>query len=348
VGVIGVPDAKWGSVPVAIVAFRPGRHEDAEALRAFVRERLSSFKVPARVVEVASIPRSPGGKQLRQSLAALASAGVPRHSLAGTTRIETGDGQRLGFRELSGPPGAPTIVLLHATLSTSRQLLRLAGRLRFDYRVLLPDRRGSGTSAMSKPGPVSIARHADDILAVLDAAGADRPVFFGHSFGALMTLEFAARHPDRVAGVVAYEPPYLAISPAILARFAGVGEAVAAAYSAGGPAAAAQFFVRAVAGDDAWERLGPAQQALLEVEGSGALADAAMPDLDPAGLARIGCPVVIATGDNSDDYYAPIADALAIVIPDAHRVRLPGLRHTAPITDPAPIAELIRKSKPGH
>jgi pimeloyl-ACP methyl ester carboxylesterase len=87
---------------------------------------------------------------------------------------------------------------------------------------------------------------------------------------------------------------------------------------------------------------------LLEVEGSGALADAAMPDLDPAGLARIGCPVVIATGDNSDDYYAPIADALAIVIRDAHRVRLPGLRHTAPITDPAPIAELIRKSKPGH
>jgi pimeloyl-ACP methyl ester carboxylesterase len=50
---------------------------------------------------------------------------------------------------------------------------------------------------------------------------------------------------------------------------------------------------------------------------------------------------VLATGGASDDFYAPIADALADVIPDSRRVVLPGLRHVAPVTDPAPIAELI-------
>ena len=67
-----------------------------------------------------------------------------------------------------------------------------------------------------------------------------------------------------------------------------------------------------------------------------------MADLDPAGLARIACPVVLATGGASDDFYAAIADSLAAIIPGSRRVVLPGLRHIAPITDPAAIAELLR------
>ncbi len=359
VGVFGVSDEEWGSVPVAVVAFRPGAHEDPEALRAFARERLASFKVPARIVEAAAIPRSPSGKLLRRSLPALVGpageagaadkvgAASRRHSLAGTTRVEADDGQPLAMRDLSGPPGAPTVVLLHATLSTSRQLLRLAGQVRPDVRVLLPDRRGSGASAMEIPAPVSIARHVADLLAVLDAAAVERPVIFGHSFGALLALEFAARHPERAAAVVAYEPPYLAVaSPALLARLGHVADAVAAAHAAGGPAAAAQLFVRAVAGDDAWDSLGPAQRASLEAEGSGALADTSMNDLDLAGLSRIACPVVLATGGASDDFYAPIADAIAAAIPGSRRVVLPGLRHVAPVTDPVPFAELIRDACP--
>lgn len=348
VGVVGVADAKWGSVPIAIVAFRPGAREDEGTLRAFARERLASFKVPARIVEVAQVPRSPSGKLLRRSLPALISAAGRRPSLAGTTRIQADDGQPLAIRDLAGPAGARTIVLLHATLSTSGQLLRLAGRLQPYARVLMLDRRGSGGSAMETPAPVSVARHVADLLAALDVAAVDRPVIFGHSFGALVAIEFAARHPERAAAVVAYEPPYLAVAgPALLARLGHVGDAVATAHAAGGPVAAAEVFLRAVAGDDAWDRLGSAQHALLEVEGSGALADTSMVDLDLAGLARIACPVVLATGGASDDFYAPLADALAAAIPGARRVVLPGLRHVAPITDPAPIAELIRKYEPG-
>ncbi len=355
VGVFGVADEEWGAVPVAVVAFRPGAHEDPEALRAFVRERLASFKVPARIVEAAAIPRSPSGKLLRRSLPALVgaagserpSAASRRLSLAGTTRVEADDGQPLAMRDLPGPPGAHTVVLLHATISTSRQLLRLAGQVRPDARVLLPDRRGSGASAMEIPAPVSIARHVADLLAVLDAAAVARPVIFGHSFGALLALEFAARHPERAAAVVAYEPPYLAVaSPALLARLGQLADTVAVAHATGGPAAAAQLFVRAVAGDDAWDSLGPAQRTSLEAEGSGALADTSMNDLDLVGLSHIACPVVLATGGASDDFYAPIADALAAVIPGSRRVILPGLRHVAPVTDPVPFAELIRDSCP--
>jgi pimeloyl-ACP methyl ester carboxylesterase len=343
--VVGMADERWGAVPVAIVVFRPGAGERPEALQAYVRERLASFKVPARIVELGAIPRTPSGKLLRHSLPALAEstrASARRHSAAGTTRIEAGDGQPLAFRDLSGPPGAPTVVLLHATLSTSRQLLRLAGLLRPGARVLLPDRRGSGASAMASPAPVSIARHVADLVAVLDAAGVTRPVVFGHSFGALMALEFAARHPERTAAVVAYEPPYLALAtPELIERLGRVGDDVAAAYAVYGAAAAAQLFVRAVAGDAGWESLTLAQRASLEAEGSGALADTAMADMDPGGLARIACPAILATGGASDEFYVPIADALTHAIAGSRRVVLSGLRHVAPVTDPGPFAELV-------
>lgn len=338
-------DERWGSVPVALVVFRVGMHETPDTLASFVREHLASFKVPARFVEVATIPRNANGKMLRSSLSALITAAGRPPSQVGTIRIVADDGQHLAIRALDGPGGAPELLLLHATLSTSGQLRRIALRLRDAARTLLIDRRGSGGSVMETPGPVSIARHTADIAAALDAAGMSRPVIFGHSFGALVALEFAARYPDRVSAVIAYEPPYGAVADPVMRSMIGrVGEAVEAAFAAGGPARAAEVFVRAVAGNANWDRLTPPQRALLEAEGSGALADASMPGLDPDGLARIACPVVLVTGGVSDAFYAPIAEALAAVIPGATRVTLPGLRHTAPITDPATFATLIRTS----
>jgi len=348
VAVLGVADEKWGAVPVALVVFKPGMRATTADLGSFARERLASFKAPARFVEVAEIPRTANGKLLRASLPALLAATGRRHSRLGTVVITVDDGQRLATRDLAGPPGAPDLVLLHATLSSSGQLLRLALGLRDAARTLLIDRRGSGESVMTAPAPVSIARHTADIAAALDAAGIERPVIFGHSFGALLALEFAARYPRRVAAAIAYEPPYGAVADPVMRSMIGrVGHAVADAYAAGGPARAAEVFVRAVAGDSGWDRLTPPQRAFLEAEGSGALADASMLGLEPLGLARITCPVVLVTGGESDAFYAPIADELAVRIPGSTRLTLPGLRHTAPITDPAPFAALIRETLSG-
>lgn len=69
VGVIGVADPTWGRVPVAVVVAREGYDVDAEGLRAFARQRLASFKVPARIIVVDVIPRSSSGKLLRRRIA---------------------------------------------------------------------------------------------------------------------------------------------------------------------------------------------------------------------------------------------------------------------------------------
>jgi pimeloyl-ACP methyl ester carboxylesterase len=52
--------------------------------------------------------------------------------------------------------------------------------------------------------------------------------------------------------------------------------------------------------------------------------------------------VAIVTGGASEPFYAPLADTLAARIPGARRLELEGARHASPITDPAPLAAMIR------
>jgi len=68
--VIGIPDERLGESVHAVVAFRPGRTVPAEALIAFARERLASFKVPTSVKVVYAIPRTSSGKVLKRDLRA--------------------------------------------------------------------------------------------------------------------------------------------------------------------------------------------------------------------------------------------------------------------------------------
>ncbi len=66
--VIGVPDAKWGEVGLALVVPRPGQRVDPERVLAHCRERLARYKVPRRVRVVESLPLSPQGKILKKEL----------------------------------------------------------------------------------------------------------------------------------------------------------------------------------------------------------------------------------------------------------------------------------------
>lgn len=70
-GVAGIPDPRWGQAVLAAVRLRPGMEVSEEALRAFCRERLAGYKVPARILVVESLPRTASGKLMRRRLAEL-------------------------------------------------------------------------------------------------------------------------------------------------------------------------------------------------------------------------------------------------------------------------------------
>ncbi len=67
--VIGVPDERWGETGHAYVVLEPGARLDAEALRAWGRERLATFKVPTTFEAVGALPKTVTGKVQRFRLA---------------------------------------------------------------------------------------------------------------------------------------------------------------------------------------------------------------------------------------------------------------------------------------
>ena len=66
--VVGRPDDRWGEVPVAFVALRPGSSAAADELVRHCRGQLASFKVPKDITFVEALPRNPSGKVLKREL----------------------------------------------------------------------------------------------------------------------------------------------------------------------------------------------------------------------------------------------------------------------------------------
>jgi pimeloyl-ACP methyl ester carboxylesterase len=99
--------------------------------------------------------------------------------------------------------GTP-LVMLHGQGSMLQEL-RLSGLYELAaarYRLIIPDRPGYGHSSRPRSrwwGPSAQAALLRSMLAQL---GVERPVVFGHSFGALVALAFALEYPAAVRSVV--------------------------------------------------------------------------------------------------------------------------------------------------
>ena len=109
---------------------------------------------------------------------------------------------RTFIRELSGPPGAPVVFLLHGLAGgADLNWFPAFDVLARDFRVLAIDHRGHGNGIRSHR-PFRLADCADDVVAVMDALGVERVIAAGYSMGGPIAQLLWHRHRDRVAGLV--------------------------------------------------------------------------------------------------------------------------------------------------
>jgi pimeloyl-ACP methyl ester carboxylesterase len=118
------------------------------------------------------------------------------------TSIEGDGGVRLAVRlHDAASSSAPGLLLHHGLASSQRIWDLMLPRLTRRFQVVTYDARGHGLS--SKPtGRYGFDPVVADALAVLRGTGLRRPVVAGHSWGATVALELAARHPRSVDGAV--------------------------------------------------------------------------------------------------------------------------------------------------
>lgn len=114
------------------------------------------------------------------------------------------DGVRVGY-DVFGDASRPCLVLLTSwAIVHARQWKAQVPYLSRRLRVITVEGRGNGRADRpDRPEAYADQEYVEDVLAVLDATGTDRAVVGGLSMGARHAIQFAARHPDRTAGVVA-------------------------------------------------------------------------------------------------------------------------------------------------
>jgi len=118
-----------------------------------------------------------------------------------TGRFITVDGVRLHYVERG--TGSP-LVLLHGNGSMiddfqSSGLIDLAAK---DYRVIAIDRPGFGHTNRPRSTVWTPEAQADLIAATLKKIGVSRAIILGHSWGTLVALALAMKHPQQVQGLV--------------------------------------------------------------------------------------------------------------------------------------------------
>lgn len=105
-------------------------------------------------------------------------------------------------RELAGPPGAPTLLLLHGWMASGGlNWFQTFEALSREYRVVAPDLRGHGRGLRSARH-VRLADCADDMAALLDVLGTGPVIAAGYSMGGPVAKLFWRRHPEQVSGLV--------------------------------------------------------------------------------------------------------------------------------------------------
>ena len=101
----------------------------------------------------------------------------------------------------------PKVVMLHGLVidNLSSWYYTIAHPLALVADVHLYDLRGHGRTSQP-PSGYSVAENVDDLVALLDHWGIDEPVhLFGNSFGGVVALAMAHRHPERVASLFLIE-----------------------------------------------------------------------------------------------------------------------------------------------
>jgi pimeloyl-ACP methyl ester carboxylesterase len=296
-------------------------------------------------------------------------AGEPFGQLRGTpVEVRADDGVLL-HAEVAGPDDAPVaVVFCHGYCLNEHVWHYQWLSLRDDTRLVRWDQRGHGQSDLGDPGHASIDQLGADLAAVLAATvpADQRVVLVGHSMGGMTIMALADQRPElfggKVVGVVlistaAYEVDATVWLPAPVrpaARLAGP-----ALVRAGGRRAALAERVRAAGGDLAFLTtrfmafgdgdVSPTVVDFLERVIRATPVDVvaafyvALLELDErAALATLGrVPVVVITG--AQDRLIPAAKvaALAVAIPHARLVEVPGAGHAIILEQPDVVTHEI-------
>jgi pimeloyl-ACP methyl ester carboxylesterase len=120
------------------------------------------------------------------------------------------------------------LILLHGGLGSGEMFGPVLPALAANHQVIAVDLQGHGRTA-DIDRPIDIGLMADDIAALIDHLGLEKPDLVGYSLGGGVAMQTAAKYPDKVGKLVVTSPNLRpdAIDPALRAQQGQVNAAAA-------------------------------------------------------------------------------------------------------------------------
>jgi pimeloyl-ACP methyl ester carboxylesterase len=242
----------------------------------------------------------------------------PAASVEGTAPV---NGVEIYYAEYgAGPP----VILLHGGLADSDYWGDLIPALSPRYRVIVMDSRGHGRSTRDAQ-PYGYDLMASDVVGLMDYLKIGKADIVGWSDGAIIGLDIAMNHPDRIGRLFAFaaNSTTAGLKPDIDKNptFAAFIERAGQEYRTKSPT------------PDQYDAF------LAQI---GAMW-ASQPNWTAADLGRIRTPVMIADGDHDEAIRREHTEALGKEVPGAQLLILPGVSHFAMLQNPAEFNAAVLK-----
>jgi len=231
--------------------------------------------------------------------------------------------------------GGEPVLFLHGSLGTGRVWQPYVPLLSPDFTLLLPDMRGHGKTE-NPGGPMSTRLLAEDVAALIEALGLERPCLCGWSMGGDVALQVGRRYPERVGRLIVGGVT-LHLSDSFFSSLRAMG--------LDGPGQvnferAEQAIPQLVAVWRAEHQQSPTHWQDLITQLSHGMLNPELPSDDE--LRQIAAPALIVWGDQ--DQFLPVEDAVALyrLLPNAQLAVVPNADHFVTRTHPEHFARLVK------
>ena len=235
---------------------------------------------------------------------------LPKAAKSGLAPV---NGVKIWYAEFGPKNGAP-VILLHGGLGNSDYFGKQVPALAKKYRVIVMDSRGHGRSSRDAT-PYGYDLMASDVLGLLDYLKIKRAAVIGWSDGAILGLDIAIHHPERISKLFAF---------AANSDPSGVADI----------SASTVFNAYIARTGEEYAKLSPTPtefQAFLDQIGK---MWASQPNFTKEQLAAIKTPTWIVDGDRDEAIKRENTSFMAATIPGAGLLILPQVSHFAFLQDP--------------
>ncbi len=245
----------------------------------------------------------------------------------------------------------PVILMVHGFPLTHAMWEFQIEALKENYRVLAPDLRGFGKSSHTR-GTMDMRKFADDLAEVLDALEISEPVTFcGLSMGGYIAWQFVKHHANRLDKLILCDTKASADDEDAEKNRHKLADSVLE-YGADVVAQAMpkKLFAKSTLQNQS-DIVSQCKEMMLEAHPEGIAAAlrgmAERPDMREF-LPNISLPTLVIVGEEDQITTTHEMRAMAEMIPQATFLEVPNAGHMAPMENPEPVNQAIKKFLANH